>query len=288
MQTVLGHAVFSLPDAFRDRTLYIYKSADETWVLRVTPGPGVADVDVALEAAKQEFVAFLGDGLIYIDDLRTRAPAGAPIRGYEGEILDPPSRARFALFAKGDGTDMAIFLLKGAGPDFIKQVLRLHASVQFVRGTFDPTLTAGSGMTRHQAVCASFEIPASWSAPLSRDFIDTMTDDVRIQVALDEPASPEGSISLASELPAGISDTVTVAGTPKTTLRPNPASWTGEWRVQHTTRLQSRTVDLRKACILLPHSPDVVTARGQADAANAGRLTPAWETLLQTIRARTP
>ncbi len=284
MLHVLDGTVFELPQTFEDRTQYIYASKDDRWVLRITPMPEARDPESALELAKDRFTEFFEGDLIYIAPMVITTTAGATVKGYEGEINDPRTspRPRFALFVVHDGSRNVVVLLLGERAKLLREVARIHASVRFLPDTFDPLMRAAPGMLRRQAECISVEIPADWAFPRTLLFNDVSADDVSLLVSSDEPPSPEGAISLEEELPAIDGDRVTLLNQSITRARPNDRSWTGDYAVEHTSALGTRTVEVRKASVTFV-SGKTLTAHGKALQKNAGRLANGWESFLQTV-----
>ena len=289
MQYILGHAVFEVAAPLRDDTTYIYAPADESRTLRVTPIPGTKDADRVLSSTKAAFEEFMAPAIIYSTSVRVASPAGVPVPAFEGELTDPMTQTiqRFGLVALADAHDTATFLLLAPRAVLLPEFQRLIKSVRFLANVMEPAFVAATGMARRQAAAASFEVPADWSHPTTLLFSDPTAEDVALRVTLDDPPAKKGDISLETELPSVSGDRVVVQNATVVPGRPNAKSWTGDWTVEHGSPLGTRTVVLRKACIVL-HSGETLTAHGKALEKNSPRLTAAWETFLQTVRERAP
>jgi hypothetical protein len=289
MQYILGQAVFEVAAPLRDDTTYIYAPPDDSRTLRVTPIPGTNDADRVLSSTKAAFEEFMAPAIIYSASIKVTGPAGVPVPAFEGELTDPVTETirRFGIVALAEGDNTATFLLLAPRAALLPEFQHLVKSVRFLASVMEPAFVAVTGMTRRQAAAVSFEVPADWSRSTTLLFSDPSAEDVTLRVTLDDPPAKQGAISLETELPAVSGDRVVVQNATVVPGRPNAKSWTGDWTVEHGSPLGTRTVVLRKACILL-RGGETLTAYGKALEKNSPRLTAAWETFLQTVRERTP
>jgi hypothetical protein len=81
-------------------------------------------------------------------------------------------------------------------------------------------------------------------------------------------------------------DAVRVRASELSAGRPNDASWSGRWTVEHRSPLALQVFVLLKACIVLRSSSGALTLHGKAPESKAARLEACWELVLQTLRER--